>query len=102
MESLLNDAVSRLIDTRWDTYLNEAGWLSNEASHGIKTKTGPVKNEMLLPMWYEFLAFQEGIARDVYDIEPCKMVEEMGSIALMQGFISYLQGALDVAEEVNK
>ena len=100
MSNLLNDAVSRLIDTRWDNYLSEAGWLSNDPSHGLKTKTGPIKNEMLLPMWYEFLAFQEGIAKDVYDIEPCKMVEEMGSIELMKGFIAYLQGAIDVAQEM--
>ena len=35
----------------------------------------------------------------MYGIPVTDMLEEMGSIALIEGFMSYLQGALDVYRE---
>ena len=86
-----------VIDKNYDTYLNQAGWLAKDPSPEVLKLTHGVTNDMLLSMWTEYLAFTEGIASEVYGIPVTDMLEEMGSIALIEGFMSYLQGALDVS-----
>jgi len=88
-----------VIDKNYDTYLNQAGWLAKDPSPEVLKLTHGVTNDMLLSMWTEYLAFTEGIATEVYGIPVTDMLEEMGSIALIEGFMSYLQGALEVYKE---
>ena len=88
-----------VIDKNYDTYLNEAGWLKKDPSPEVLKLAHGVTNDMLLSMWTEYLAFTEGIASEVYEISATDMLEQMGSIALIEGFMSYLQGALEVYKE---
>lgn len=87
-------------DPKWDQYMDSTSWLNRDVSDAVKDLTDPVKNKMLLPIWNEFLSFQEGIATEVYDINPSEMIEHMGSVNLIKAFAGYLQGALDVQEEI--
>ena len=88
-----------VIDKNYDTYLNQAGWLAKDPSPEVLKLTHGVTNEMLLSLWTEYLAFTEGIAVEVYGISPTEMLEKMGSIALLEGFMSYFQGAMEVYKE---
>lgn len=90
------------IKAKYDQYLDKASWLNQDPSPEVLSHTKDMTQQMIINMWLEYLAFTEGIAIDVYGIDPIDMLDHMGSMELTAGFCAYLQGALDVAKEETK
>ncbi len=89
-----------LIDKRHDHYMSEAGWLNQDPSEKILALTDGIKVNMLMSMWYEYLAFTEGIATEVYDTTIEDFLEDLGSLKLLDGFLAYVQGAIEAIEDM--
>tara|TARA_R110000796_G_scaffold238887_1_gene359394 strand:+ start:185 stop:487 length:303 start_codon:yes stop_codon:yes gene_type:complete len=81
----------------YDAFIARAGWVNAQPSEEMYKLCHNVSNDMLLMMWTEYLAFTEGLATEVYEIELSKFLEEMGALELVSGFVAYLQGGIDVA-----
>tara|TARA_R110000772_G_scaffold222742_1_gene333187 strand:+ start:50 stop:364 length:315 start_codon:yes stop_codon:yes gene_type:complete len=88
------------IAQQYDAFLERANWIGNTPSADVIKLTHDVLNDMIYDMWMEYLSFTEGIATEVYDIPVEAMIEHMGAVSLVDGFCSYLKGALDVHNEV--
>ena len=95
----MNTKTEEQIAQQYDAYLDRASWIGKSPSPEVMVFTHDVTNEMVLDIWMEYLAFTEGIATEVYDISIEALIEQMGSVALVNGFCGYLRGALDVYEE---
>lgn len=83
---------------KYDQFIKNANWVEGQPSDDMLKLCHNVSNDMLLMMWTEYLAFTEGIATEVYEVELSTFLEKMGSLELVSGFAAYLQGAIDVAE----
>ena len=94
-----NEVLAALADKNMDKYLSEVSWLKSEPSETCLQMTNAITNGMLLPIWNEYLAFTEGMANQVYGISIEEFFEEMTSIDLLEGFISYTRGAIEVQKE---
>ena len=83
----------------YDAFIAKANWVNGQPSDDMYKLCHNVSNDMLLMMWTEYLAFTEGLATEVYEMELEKFLEQMGALELVSGFAAYLQGAIDVARE---
>lgn len=86
----------------YNNFIARANWVNGQPSDDMLKLCHNVSNDMLLMMWTEYLAFTEGLATEVYEIELSKFLEEMGAMELVSGFVAYMQGALDVANQEEK
>jgi len=94
MENTMNE-----YQEKYNLFIDKQNWVNGKPSDDMLKLCHNVSNDMLLMMWTEYLAFTEGLATEVYEIELSKFLEEMGAIELVSGFIAFMQGALDVAKE---
>ena len=83
----------------YNNFIARANWVNGQPSDDMLKLCHNVSNDMLLMMWTEYLAFTEGLATEVYEIPLEKFLQEMGAHELVSGFVAYMQGALDVANE---
>lgn len=98
----MKNQTKQQITQAYDAYLDRATWIGKTPTPETIKQTHNVLNDMIFDMWMEYLVFTEGIANEVYEIPIEKMLEEMGAVGLVEGFCSYLQGAIDVAKEAEE